>query len=283
MQVEIPYRRVLAVFMVLFIAISADLVFLQATPEAEALTTSAYNPRHCVQDETPQRGRILDRNGTVLAYSVPDPGSPCGWRRHYTDSTLAPLIGYFDPNGFGVTGLEAAYDDVLSGDTTKSVAPGIRNGLQHILDQAEHVKSYGSDVYLTIDERIQTKAVALYGADLLQHGTNEPPGSILVEDPHTGEMLAYVSYPGYNNDELVDHSDVGDGSGLTVGQKYWNQLLQDPNKPLINRPVADVLPPGSAFKTMTLIAALDSGQFTAQSTFTQAESTDFVVNGFDIN
>ncbi len=282
MQVEIPYRRVLMVFLVLFLAISADLVFLQATPEAEALTTSAYNPRHCVRDETPQRGTIYDRTGVPLAWSVPDDTSPCGWRRHYTDPSLAPLIGYYDPQGFGVTGLEAAYDDLLSGNTSKSVAPGIRNGLQDLLNKAEHLKTYGSDIYLTIDERIQAKAVALYGADLLQRGKNEPPGSILVEDPHTGELLAYVSYPGYNNDTLVDHTDAGDGTGLTVGQEYWNQLLQDPNKPLINRPVADILPPGSVFKTLTLITALESGMDVHNTTFDQADALSYTVDGFPI-
>lgn len=283
---EIPYRRVLAIFLVLFLGISADLVYIQATPEANTLTALAYNPRHCVVDSVPQRGTIYDRNGTVLAYSKKDPNSPCGWLRVYTDPSLAPLLGYYDPQGFGVTGLEAAYDDVLSGYSSQSVAPGIRNGLQHLIDQLEHVTTYGSDVYLTIDDRIQKEADMLYGQNVYQGRPENPeqPGSILVEDPHTGEMLAYISHPSFDPNKLVNHNDAGDGSGLTVGQEYWNALLQDPNKPLIDRPVSDALPPGSAFKTMTLIAALDSNPQTYSTfAFDQADSLDYNVNGFDIS
>ena len=98
-----------------------------------------------------------------------------------------------------------------------------------------------------------------------------------------------VSHPGFDNDRLVDHSTAtdgavaNDGTPLTVGEEYWNQLLNDPNKPLINRPVSDLLVPGSSFKTLTLIAALDSGAYKPRSTFNQADSLDYVVDGFDIS
>ena len=285
MRIDLPFRRLLNVFIMLFVGISGVLVYLQATPEAQVLTTSDYNPRHCVQDAVPQRGTIYDRNGNKLAFSVPDLTQPCGWRRHYTDPTLAPLIGYFDPQGFGTTGLEAAYDDVLSGaDTTSAVLPGFDNGVNHILDQAEHTKTYGTDIYLTIDSRIQQKANLVYPNQVNCPGQNPAQtGSILVEAPQTGELLAYISHPGFDNDKLVDHTLVNDGTGLTVGQEYWNALLQDPNRPLINRPVMDTIVPGSSFKTLTLIAALDSQQYNTASTFTEAESKDYVVNGFNIN
>ena len=284
MRIDLPFRRLLNVFILLFVGISGVLVYIQATPESQVLTSSDYNSRHCVQDAVPQRGTIFDRNGIKLAYSVPDDTQPCGWRRHYTDPSLAPLIGYFDPEGFGVSGLEAAYDDVLSGANTSNVVPpGFRNGINHIINQAEHIKTYGTDIYLTIDERIQQKAVQLYNTNKCKPESPSQPGSIVVEAPQTGELLAYVSNPAFDDDKLVDHTDAGDNSGLTVGQEYWNTLLQDPNHPLINRPIQDTLVPGSSFKTLTLIAALDSQQFTPGSTFTEAESKDYVVDGFDVN
>lgn len=287
MRIDLPFRRLLNVFILLFVGISGVLVYLQATPEAGVLTASDYNPRHCVQDAVPQRGTIFDRNGVKLAYSEPDTTQPCGWRRHYTDPTLAPLIGYFDPQGFGITGLEAAYNDVLSGtDQTTSVPPGIDNGVNEIIQQAQHARTYGTDVYLTIDARIQQKANEVYPNQVNCPGSGQNPaqnGSVLVEDPQTGEMLAYISHPGYDNDKLVDHTPAGDGTNLSVGEEYWNKLLQDPNHPLINRPVMDTLVPGSSFKTLTLIAALDSQQYTIKSTFSEAESKDYVVNGFNIN
>ncbi|MBA3824332.1 MAG: hypothetical protein H0X24_10620 [Ktedonobacterales bacterium] len=285
MRIDLPFRRLLNVFIGLFVGISGVLVYLQATPEAQILTASDYNPRHCVQDGVPQRGTIYDRNGNKLAYSVPDQTQPCGWRRHYTDPTLAPLIGYFDPQGFGTTGLEAAYDDVLSGADAAVVVPaGFNNGVNHILDDAKHTKAYGTDIYLTIDSRIQQKANQVYPNQITCPGQNSAQtGSILVEAPQTGEMLAYISHPGFDNDKLVDHTPAGDGSNLTIGQEYWNALLQDPNRPLINRPVMDAIVPGSSFKTLTFIAALDSQQFTTTSTFTEAESKDYVIDGFNVN
>ncbi len=70
---------------------------------------------------------------------------------------------------------------------------------------------------------------------------------------------------------------------MTVGQEYWNQLLHDPLKPLIDRPIADIPVPGSSFKTYTLVAALDSGQFQLSTGFTKDEATDYLVDGYDIN
>ncbi len=284
MRIERSFGRLLGFFILLFFAVTGVLIYWQAMPEADALVASQYNPRHCLPDSAPMRGTIFDRNGVPLAWSVPDPTQPCGFRRHYADPSLAPLIGYYDPQGFGVTGLEAAYDGILSG-YQQPAASGIRAGVQQLLNQAEHLRTYGQDVYLTIDERIQQQAVAKYdsGINVTCSGAyDNAPGSLVVEDPHTGEMLAWVSYPGYNNDKLVDHTDAGDGSGLTIGQEYWNQLLQDPNHPLIDRPVMDTLVPGSSFKTLTMIAALESGQYTIHSTFTQPDATAYTVNGFSI-
>lgn len=286
-----PFQRLLTVFMVLFIGVSGTMVYWQVG-QARKLTNSPYNPRQCVQGNVPQRGTIYDRTGVKLAYSVPDSGSPCGWKRVYTDTTLSPLIGYFDPYGFGVTGLEAAYNDILSGQQT-APATDIVSGLKQTLHQIEHLKTYGNDIYLTIDERIQQEAYKDYdnarlygcGTDIDSHS---PLGSIIVEDPKTGELLAYVSHPSFDNNTLVNHSDAPDGAKdqngipLTVGEEYFNALLNDPNKPLINRPVSDLLVPGSSFKTLTLIAGLDSNTDTLDTALSQSDSLSYLVDGFNI-
>jgi penicillin-binding protein A len=292
MRIEQPFRQLLTVFILLFVVVSGTVVYWQVG-QAQSLATSQYNPRHCVVDAVPQRGTIFDRNGVKLAWSVTDPTQPCGWRRHYADPSLAPVIGYYDPQGFGVTGVEDAFNDVLAG-VQAPTGEDFQSGLQNAINQAEHVRTFGSDVYLTIDERIQKIASNAY--DTANQNACSPTidaksekGSIIVEDPHTGEILAMVSHPGYDNDKLVDHSPAPDGAiapdgtPLTVGQEYWNQLLQDPNKPLIDRPIADIPVPGSSFKTFTLVAALDSGQFQLSSSFTKDEATDYVVDGFDIS
>lgn len=64
---------------------------------------------------------------------------------------------------------------------------------------------------------------------------------------------------------------------------YWNQLQQDPNSPLVNRPTQGLYPPGSTFKTVTLAAALDSGQFQLNTPFDQKAATSTVIDGFKID
>ncbi|MDR0958682.1 MAG: hypothetical protein LBM16_05670, partial [Clostridiales bacterium] len=77
-------------------------------------------------------------------------------------------------------------------------------------------------------------------------------GSAIVENPNTGEILAAVTYPVYDNNRLVNDFD----------EAYYNKLLSDPTKPLINRPFAEKLAPGSTFKMITAISALENDMLT---------------------
>jgi peptidoglycan glycosyltransferase len=94
----------------------------------------------------------------------------------------------------------------------------------------------GDDVTLTIDDRLQQKVAALLP---------DQPSSAIVADPHTGEILAMVSKPGFDANQ-VDNL------------RYWQSLLNDPGDPLINRPINGYYPPGSTFKVVTLTGALDT-------------------------
>ncbi len=291
MRIDRPIRNLLSMFIALFVIVSAALIYWQVA-DAQQLASSPYNPRQCTQDAIPQRGNIYDRNGVLLAYSVKDNTAPCGWRRHYTDPTLSPILGYYDPTGYGITGLEAVYNDVLSGYSTPTQHLSVGQGLINTLNSVAHEPTYGNSIYLSIDDRIQQAAYNAYNQSAQcgpGYEANSQKGSIIVEDPHTGEILAMVSHPDYNADTLVDHDPAPDGrtfpdgTSMSVGDEYWQQITSDPNEPLIDRPVSDAVVPGSSFKTLTLTAALDSGQYTTQSTFTQAEATDYVVDGFDIS
>ncbi len=108
-------------------------------------------------------------------------------------------------------------------------------------------------------------------------------GSIIVENPQTGEILAMVSRPYFNGDTIGDTSVAPDNPRLTVGEEYWNKIVTDPNSPLLNRAVQGQYPPGSTFKTLTLGAAIDSGKYTVHSTFSQADATTYTVDGFKID
>ncbi len=74
-------------------------------------------------------------------------------------------------------------------------------------------------------------------------------GSVFVTKVGTGEVLASVSYPSYDNNELVNN----------FNNTYYNDLLQDGNTPLVNRPLKQKKAPGSTFKMITALAGLETG------------------------
>lgn len=87
--------------------------------------------------------------------------------------------------------------------------------------------------------------------------TNLDPctGSVVVSDVNTGEVLALVTYPSYDNNRLVNNFD----------NQYYNDLLNDPTTPLVNRPLSQKKAPGSTLKMVTAIAGLESGVISPSS------------------
>lgn len=87
--------------------------------------------------------------------------------------------------------------------------------------------------------------------------TNLDPctGSVAVFDVKTGDALAVVTYPSFDNNELVNN----------FNNEYYNLLMNDPTKPMINRPMTQNKAPGSTFKMITALAGLESGTITPNS------------------
>ena len=80
-------------------------------------------------------------------------------------------------------------------------------------------------------------------------------GSAAVTDPNSGEFLAVVSYPGYDNNRLAN----------TMDSKYYNQLLNDLSQPFYNKATQQKTAPGSTFKPVTAVAGLTEGVITTES------------------
>jgi len=89
-------------------------------------------------------------------------------------------------------------------------------------------------------------------------GLDPCTGSVFVTQVGTGEVLASVTYPSYDNNELVN----------TFNNSYYNDLLQDGNTPLVNRPLKQKKASGSTFKMITALAGLETGTITTDTLIT---------------
>jgi peptidoglycan glycosyltransferase len=274
--IEVQIRHMMNVFIVLFVVVTAVLVFWQVG-QAQSLSNSPY--KICIANEQPVRGTIYDRNGVKLAYSVKNPNYPCGWQRIYTDPTLSPVLGYFSYQ-YGATGIEEYYNDVLTGQNPSPNDAAAQE--TQFINGLVHEPVYGSDIYLSIDEKIQQEVEKAFNDDA-GCGVPSPIGAIIVQDPQTGQILAMVSNPYFDPNKISDPTPAPDNPNLTVGQEYWQQINSDPTLPLLNRALQGRYAPGSTFKVVTLIAGLDSGQFTLDSSFTSDEVHNFSVNGFVVH
>jgi penicillin-binding protein 2 len=149
---------------------------------------------------------------------------------------LYHIVGSVNKDGEGIAGLEYVYNDVLKGKL--SVSYGIRSpGGKYSQDILENFGENGLDLQTTINFKLQK-----YAYDLLTELAT--PSVIIVSDVRTGDILAMVSYPSPD----VDLNEV---DTLT-----WEKLVSDPLKPLLNRAISNVYPPGSTFKVITAIAQM---------------------------
>jgi penicillin-binding protein A len=239
-------RKLTQLFIVFFIALSAVLVYWQAVV-AQQVTANIHNSRHCLSDNAPVRGRIFDRNGVLLAESKPS-NAVCGYQRYYYLKgypSLAGLIGYYISPLYSSSGIEHQYDDYLSGRL------GV-TALNNYVNQTLHRPPVGDDIYLTIDVRMQALLEKYFDQ------AAPPPdgkyifktdrGSAIIANPHTGEILAMLSRPTFDPNRIAS----GD-------LKYFSSLEQNPEQPLLERPIQSTYVPGSTYKTLTLLAGIDSG------------------------
>jgi peptidoglycan glycosyltransferase len=204
-------------------------------------TTS--NVRKVIAALKVQRGPILDRNGTVIvATEVVEGGYAV--RRYPLAATYDPaafgnVVGFFSSR-FGQSGIEATYNDYLSGD---------RDSWRRLQDALLDRPRVGDTVRLTIDARLQAATHAALG---------DRSGSIVVLDPRTGAVLAMVSRPGFDPRGLAFNPAAPDRQAENRRvDEYWRAINADgAGQPLLNRPTQGWYAPGSTFKTVTAVATL---------------------------
>lgn len=162
---------------------------------------------------------------------------------HEVDSAMIKNSNYYYQAGdlAGVTGLERAYEAVLRGKRgVKYVVRDVYNRVvgSYANGKYDTAALPGKDIKLALDVRLEQ-----LGKKLL----NNKKGAIVAIDPETGGILAMISSPDYPPGML---------SGADMGNHYM-QLLRNPAKPLFNRAIQAGYPPGSTFKPIDALVALD--------------------------
>lgn len=139
----------------------------------------------------------------------------------------------------GKAGIERSFDEALRG---KYGVKYVEVNAHEIPVRTLSVKPAveGSKIHLTIDFRLQR---------FVTERIKDVVASVVVMNVRTGEILAYASSPSFNSNNFVEG----------VSREYWQELNADPKKPLNNKPVAALYPPGSTFKLMVALAALEAG------------------------
>jgi penicillin-binding protein 2 len=193
----------------------------------------------------------LDLAGTLIE---PEP------QRNYLYGTLAAhLLGYVgeisptqlqEPGNsdvlpgtsVGQSGIEKTYDPYVRGDVGEKIIEVDAMGHEMKVLRVEPPAS-GSDVYLTIDLNLQKVAEEALGNDA---------GTIVAMNPRNGEILAMVSHPAYDPNQLSQ----------SLSTAEWDALSSDPGHPLTNRATQGQYPPGSTFKLVVSSAALETKEVT---------------------
>jgi len=144
----------------------------------------------------------------------------------------------------GKMGIEADYEDVLRGKPGKELAEVDATGRQLDVLDAQAARP-GQSVYLTIDLELQREATEA----LREYMGSSENATAVVMDVHSGEVLAMVSLPDFDNNLF----------SRAISQQELDELLSRPGKPLVNHAIAEMYAPGSTFKTITGLAALQEG------------------------
>ncbi|MGB9911709.1 MAG: penicillin-binding transpeptidase domain-containing protein [Microgenomates group bacterium] len=187
-------------------------------------------------------------------------------REYLGGETLAHLLGYLGEANFeeinqgkyklgdlvGRGGIEEQYDSWLRGEEGVKIFETNAEGEKIRLLGVKLPKA-GNDLYLTIDKEIsQTAFSALEGK----------PGAVVVSKVETGEILALVSSPSFDpnlfNQLIYQSGEI---------QEKIRKILTNPQKPLFNRAIAGVYPPGSTFKIVSAVAGLEEGKITKDTLY----------------
>ncbi|MFC1607074.1 penicillin-binding protein 2 [Candidatus Latescibacterota bacterium] len=232
-----------------------------STPEltntVKELTSKSRNPVKIARNVD---FRLLS---TVMEHNNDMPGVSCVFdqRRYYPQGTLASHVigymgetekdqksqldaGYYYGQQVGVYGSEKYFEEQLKGKNGAKFV--VRNYISRVIEDEDYKPdplspTPGQDVTLTLDVRLQIVAEEAFGDTVL--------GGLVALDPRNGEVLVMTSAPKFDPNEF---------EGVMSASRL-SEIKNDPDKPMFNRAIQALYPPGSPFKVLTALAGLENG------------------------
>ncbi len=180
---------------------------------------------------------------TVRKYPYPVAAQTLGYVGEVNADHLKKDAWYRSGDYIGISGLESTYEKKLRGKKgVKVVLVDVHNRIKGPYRDGAYdtVAVKGNDLVTTLDVDLQT-----YGEYLMQN----KKGSVVAIEPKTGEILSFISSPGYDPNLLVGR----------IRNKNYKLLRKDINKPLYNRASMATYPPGSAFKLLNAAIGIEEG------------------------
>jgi len=186
---------------------------------------------------------------TLRQYPRPIAAQVLGYIGEVNQSMIDEDPYYRSGDYIGISGIERSYEEVLRGkkglkiklvDVHNRIKGSYKDGLYDSLPVP------GKNLFTTLDAELQA-----YGELLMSN----KKGGIVAIEPATGEILALISTPAYDPNLLVGR----------VRSRNYGMLFQDPDKPLFNRALMAQYPPGSTFKMINALIALNEGVVSANS------------------
>lgn len=237
-----------------FALLVANLTMIMVV-QADYYQEMDINNHTLVKEQNTQRGTISTYDGIVLAQSAL--GDDGVYERLYPAGTLASQVVGYNSTRYGSSGIEAAYNDTLTGSQNYATWTDVVNDMAGISEA-------GNDVTLTLNSKIQQAA---------QDALSGYTGACVVMDPETGAVLAMASSPTY---------DAADFESVITGASSSDNN----DSSLLNRATEALYAPGSTFKIVTLATALENNvanESTVYSSPGTMEIGNAAVTNFDNN
>jgi penicillin-binding protein A len=250
-----PIRNLAIGCMVLFLALLVNATYLQYLQAGNLTSLTRHPDNRRVLDAaySQHRGAIVVK-GDSIAESNKSKDAYKYQRVYPQGREYAQITGFFSRD-WGVGGIEATQNSILSGEDSKLF-------VNRVIDLAGNQSPEGGSVSLTINPKAQKAAY-----DGLKALGANVQGAVVALEPSTGKVLAMVSSPTYDPNRLAGHD-------FTAVSKARSSLIDNKLRPLDNRAIEEVLPPGSTFKLVTAAAALESGKFQPDSMVPGGSSLD---------